>query len=398
MFFLTGVAHYLFVPLAEAVVFAMLASYVLSRTLVPTLVMWFYRNVQHYSRPRRRPARPPPGCGRSRRCRRGFERGFDRFREGYRVLLGAVLHHRAPFAAVVPGLLRRLAAARAAAWAGLLSRRWMPGSSGCTCAPAAARASRKPPSWWMRSRPPSAGKSPPRNSRGMLDNIGIPSSEHQPHLQRQRPDRHRRRGHPGLAPARAPADRRLRATGLRARLNREFPGHHLLFPARGHRQPDHQLRPARAVRHPDRRAATRRRTARSPRGWPTRSARCPARWTCACSSRPTCPSCSLAVDRTKASEMGLSERDVANSVLLSLSGSGQVQPVYWLNPRVGIQYLVNVRVPEHRDGFAGGAQLDPRQRQPAGRRATRNCWPTSPPSPARAGAARHLPLQRHAGH
>jgi Cu/Ag efflux pump CusA len=41
MFFLTGVAHYLFVPLAEAVVFAMLASYVLSRTLVPTLVMWF---------------------------------------------------------------------------------------------------------------------------------------------------------------------------------------------------------------------------------------------------------------------------------------------------------------------------------------------------------------------
>src|SRR5262249_19130792 len=45
MFFLTGVAHYLFVPLAEAVVFAMLASYVISRTLVPTLVMWFYRKV-----------------------------------------------------------------------------------------------------------------------------------------------------------------------------------------------------------------------------------------------------------------------------------------------------------------------------------------------------------------
>ena len=41
MFFLTGVARFLFVPLAEAVVFAMLASYVLSRTLIPTLVMWF---------------------------------------------------------------------------------------------------------------------------------------------------------------------------------------------------------------------------------------------------------------------------------------------------------------------------------------------------------------------
>jgi multidrug efflux pump subunit AcrB len=54
------------------------------------------------------------------------------------------------------------------------------------------------------------------------------------------------------------------------------------------------------------------------------------------------------VDRTKASEMGLAERDVANSVLLSLSGSGQVQPVYWMNPVSGIQYLVNIRVPEHR--------------------------------------------------
>src|SRR2546421_5905684 len=49
MFFLTGVGRYLFVPLAEAVVFAMIASYFLSRTLVPTLVMWFYRNVQLYN-------------------------------------------------------------------------------------------------------------------------------------------------------------------------------------------------------------------------------------------------------------------------------------------------------------------------------------------------------------
>src|SRR5579863_2232752 len=48
MFFLTGVGRYLFVPLAEAVVFAMLASYVLSRTLIPTLVMWFYRNFSYY--------------------------------------------------------------------------------------------------------------------------------------------------------------------------------------------------------------------------------------------------------------------------------------------------------------------------------------------------------------
>jgi multidrug efflux pump subunit AcrB len=60
------------------------------------------------------------------------------------------------------------------------------------------------------------------------------------------------------------------------------------------------------------------------------------------------PKLEYAIDRTRASEMGLVERDVANSVLLSLSGSGQVQPVYWMNPKNGIQYLVNIRVPEHR--------------------------------------------------
>ena len=66
MFFLTGVARYLFVPLAEAVVFAMLASYVLSRTLIPTLVMWFYRNIEyrgHARRPGYGYAMAAPVCG-----------------------------------------------------------------------------------------------------------------------------------------------------------------------------------------------------------------------------------------------------------------------------------------------------------------------------------------------
>lgn len=96
MFFLTGVARHLFVPLAEAVVFAMLASYALSRTLVPTLVMWFYRNIE---------GGHPVDTGKSSfwlrpfaRLQRVFEHGFDRFREGYRRLLGAVLSHRILFA------------------------------------------------------------------------------------------------------------------------------------------------------------------------------------------------------------------------------------------------------------------------------------------------------------
>jgi multidrug efflux pump subunit AcrB len=59
------------------------------------------------------------------------------------------------------------------------------------------------------------------------------------------------------------------------------------------------------------------------------------------------PRIKVKVDRIKASGLDLTERDVANSMLLSLSGSGQVQPMYWLNPGKGVQYLVNVRVPQH---------------------------------------------------
>src|SRR5438067_3747454 len=159
MFFLTGVAHFLFVPLAQAVVFAMLASYVLSRTLVPTLVMWFYRNVQPakggtHPRPlagkeqtfARASTVPRPGAEQvfvvastgpllggirsglpaalrdlgSETARgecagtladakwlrpfvtiqRRFERGFNGFRDLYRELLAACLGHRILFAGV----------------------------------------------------------------------------------------------------------------------------------------------------------------------------------------------------------------------------------------------------------------------------------------------------------
>ena len=97
MFFLTGVAKYLFVPLAEAVVFAMLASYALSRTLVPTLVMWFYRNVKLHGEHIDETGMPlwlRPFAG----FQRAFERGFDRFRAGYRALLTSCFEHRKPFA------------------------------------------------------------------------------------------------------------------------------------------------------------------------------------------------------------------------------------------------------------------------------------------------------------
>jgi multidrug efflux pump subunit AcrB len=89
MFLLSGVARYLFLPLAEAVIFAMLASYFLSRTIVPTMAKYLLRNQKVGEQ------------GRSRnplvRLQKGFEAGFERFRERYHRLLELCLHHRRAF-------------------------------------------------------------------------------------------------------------------------------------------------------------------------------------------------------------------------------------------------------------------------------------------------------------
>ncbi|HWY76565.1 MAG TPA: efflux RND transporter permease subunit, partial [Verrucomicrobiae bacterium] len=90
MFFLTGTARYLFVPLAEAVVFAMLASYILSRTLVPTLVMYFLRYHVHDTGTEAR--------GWFGQFHAKFEAGFERMRSEYRNCLAACLKHRGIFA------------------------------------------------------------------------------------------------------------------------------------------------------------------------------------------------------------------------------------------------------------------------------------------------------------
>ena len=88
MFFLSGVARYLFVPLAESVVFAMLASYILSRTLVPTMAMYLLREHQHGARKSRNILA---------RFQRGFEHGFESVRVGYQDLLGRLVDARIIF-------------------------------------------------------------------------------------------------------------------------------------------------------------------------------------------------------------------------------------------------------------------------------------------------------------
>src|ERR1700719_4612667 len=90
MFLLSGVARYLFLPLAEAVVFAMLASYFLFRTIVPTMAKYLLRNDRSHEKSRT-----------SRnvlvRAQQRFEAAFDRMRESYRNLLERCLHQRRAF-------------------------------------------------------------------------------------------------------------------------------------------------------------------------------------------------------------------------------------------------------------------------------------------------------------
>jgi CzcA family heavy metal efflux pump len=88
MFFLSGVTGYLFMPLAEAVVFAMLASYILSRTLVPTMALYLLKPVDHHA---------PLSQNVFARFQRGFERGFEAVRSAYESLLTQLVKVRRLF-------------------------------------------------------------------------------------------------------------------------------------------------------------------------------------------------------------------------------------------------------------------------------------------------------------
>ena len=111
MFALGGVAHYLFQPLAEAVIFAMLASYLLSRTLVPTLAIYLLKSREENPAPSRNPFT---------RAQKAFDRGFEAFRHAYQRLLTTFVGKRF---LLCPGFLAGLpfgCRAGAMAWSGLL--------------------------------------------------------------------------------------------------------------------------------------------------------------------------------------------------------------------------------------------------------------------------------------
>jgi multidrug efflux pump subunit AcrB len=334
MFFLSGVARFLFIPMAEAVVFAMLASYFLSRTLVPTMVMYLLRSHQHEEAP-----------GLPARFQHGFERWFERRRQGYRNALETCLHHRRVFSWIFAGFC--------AASLGLifiLGADFFPQvDAGQMDLHVRARTGlrvEETASLCDQIESFIRAKLPRGEIGGVIDNVGLPYSglnlSYSPEGTIGSSDAQILIA---LAPNHAPTadlERRLRPELLRA-----FPGTQFFFlPADivsqilnfGLPAPiDIQLVGNDTVS--DYRIAQRisRDISHVPGAVDVRV-----------QQRFDDPTLDFSVDRSRAEMVGLSERDVAQDMLVSLSSSFQTSPSFWLNPSTGVSYNVAVQVPQYR--------------------------------------------------
>ena len=130
---------------------------------------------------------------------------------------------------------------------------------------------------------------------------------------------------------------------------RRVSGHAILLPAGRHRQPDSELRRAGSDRSSRLIGANQQANYRLAQQITSRiAARSREPWTCTSSNCSPHPTLFLDVDRTRAQSVGLSEQDVANSLLLTLSSSFQINPSFWVNPASGIEYNVAVQVPQYK--------------------------------------------------
>jgi CzcA family heavy metal efflux pump len=337
MFFLTGVAKFLFVPLAEAVSFAMLASYLLSRTLIPTLVMYIMRGHEH------RAEAPKSFLG---RFQRGFERKFEDFRRGYEALLETTLEHRGVFVVcflifcvlslglftflgqdffpqVDAGLLRLHVRARAGLRVEETAR---------LCDEIESTLRQEIPQGQLQT---------------ILDNIGLPNSginqsysssgtigtsdaeilialdpEHHPptadltrHLRELLPRRF-----PGTEFFFQPADivTQILNFGLPAPIDVQVVGTDMQSSY------DIAQRIANKMRH------------------------IPGTADVHVQQLLSLPTLHMDIERTRVTQVGLTARDVAQSALVSLSGSFQTSPNFWLNPKNAVTYQIAVQAPQYR--------------------------------------------------
>ena len=363
MFLLAGIAKFLFIPLAEAVVFAMLASYLLSRTLVPTLAKFWLK--KHDAK------RKQPGF--LGRFQLRFEHGFERFRENYHSLLGTALQSGPRFAAIFLGAM--VATAVLAFPIGPLpglGQDFFPSVDGGQIKLhfRARTGTRIEETAALADRVEATIREvvPANQISSMVDNLGLPYSginlsystsapvgpgdadiyvnlteDHKPTVQFVRALRKKLNAtYPSTQFAFLPADMigqilnfglpapiDIQITGDNVQANHEF-ANVLLQKLHGvagavdlhiHQTGDY-------------------------------------------------PQFNVDVDRTKAQLVGLTEQSVAGNMLVSLSGSFQTSPSFWVDPRSGTQYQVATQTPQYRletlndlgntplsNGAVGGSQL-----------------------------------------
>jgi multidrug efflux pump subunit AcrB len=339
MFFLTGVARYLFVPLAEAVVFAMMASYFLSRTLIPTLVMWFYHNVNHYEQKGHTFVLLWP----VKKFQEFFEASFEKFRLWYRAVLEALLHKRVGFA-----LLFLVFCVGTWMLTPQLGQDFFPEvDAGQFRLHLRARSgTRIEETARLVDLVEEAIRDeiPKNEMAGILDNIGLPNSGISlSYMNSGAVSAGDGDIYVSLTHDHKPTKDYVRS--LRLRLNHEFPGTLFYFlPADIVGQTINFGLPAPFnVQIAGRDQASNRAIAAK---LIDKIRQIPGAVDVRVQQPSDLPKLRFAVDRTKASELGLTERDVANSVLFSLSGNGMIAPAYWLNPTFGISYPISIRVQE----------------------------------------------------
>src|SRR5947207_2398917 len=358
MFLLAGIARYLFVPLAEAVVFAMLASYLLSRTLVPTLAKyWLQRHEAHAPLSAFDPLR------RLQLLQRRFEQWFRQLRQAYHGLLERAVRSGPRFA------MPFLGAMAATALLAFPLGRFLPGL-GQDFFPSVDAGQIK-----LHLRGPTGVRIdetatlcdrveqtireliPAREIATIVDNIGIPYSginlaystsapvgpgdadiyvnltaDHRPTAPYVRLLRERLTAlYPSTTFAFLPADivSQILNFGLPAPIDVQVAGFNVAanrayaqaLLARLHRIPGVvDLRIQQAFDYPQ---------------------------------------LNVEVDRTKAALLGLSETDVASDLLVSLSGSSQTTLSFWLDPKSGTQYAIAAQTPQFRLASLGDLATTP---------------------------------------
>jgi CzcA family heavy metal efflux pump len=337
MFFLAGVAKFLFVPLAEAVSFAMLASYLLSRTLIPTLVMFIMRGHEH------RAEAPKSYLG---LFQRGFERKFEDFRRSYEQLLETTLEHRGVFVTfflvfcvLSLGLFMFLGQdffPQVDAGQLRLHVRGRPGlrveETARLCDEVETLLRQEIPKQELQTildniGLPNSGINQSYSSNGTIGSsdaeilIALDPEHHHPtagyirHLREILPQRF-----PGVEFFFQPADivSQILNFGLPAPIDVQVVGADMATNYGIAQQIANKMRhiPGAADVHVQQLLAL--------------------------------PTLRMDMDRTRITQVGLSAHDVAQSVLVSLSGSFQTAPNFWLNPKNEVSYQMAVQSPQYR--------------------------------------------------